>query len=115
MNNLLEFLASHSTTIMYTSLIVMLISLFLLMSLWWRLNHINRIIRWLIFNSLSAIYFISSVCMIIAPLISTTQHIHTHAAQDLFFVQCILIAAITRLDWIFVQNFWQWLPDPKQK
>lgn len=115
MNELVEFLLEYSTIIMWSSFTVMLISLFLLMSLWWRLNHINRILRWLIFNSLSVIYFVSSALMIIAPLLSTTQHIHTHAQQDLFFAQCILLAAVIRLNWIFVQNFWQWLPDPKEK
>lgn len=115
MNNLLEFLVNHSTHIMWSSFVIMLISMLLLMSLWFRLNHINRIIRWLIFNLLSVIYFVSSVLMIIAPLLSITHHIHTHAEQNLFFAACILFAATIRLNWIFVQNFWQWLPDPKQK
>lgn len=115
MNNLLEFLASHSTTIMHTSLIVMLISMILLMSLWFRLNHVNRIIRWLVLNSLSSIQLVSLILMLTSTLLSTFQHIHTHAQQNLFFAACILFAAVLRLDWIFVQNFWQWLPDPKEK
>lgn len=115
MNNLLEFLVNHSTLIMWSSFVIMLISLCLLTFLWWRLNHANRIVRWLIFNSLSVIYFISSILMIAAPLFSTIQRIHTHVEQNLFFVACILFAAVIRLDWIFVQNFWQWLPDHKEK
>lgn len=115
MNNLLEFLVNHSIPIMWSSFVIMLISMLLLMSLWFRFNHINRIIRWLIFNSLSAIYFISSILMIAAPLFSTILHINTHIKQNLFFVACILFVAVIRLDWIFVQNFWQWLPDHKEK
>lgn len=115
MNNLLEFLVNHSTPIMWSSFVIMLISLCLLMFLWWRLNHVNCVVRWLIFNSLSVIYFTSSILMIAAPLFSTAQRIYTHAEQNLFFAACILFAAVIRLDWIFVQNFWQWLPDPKQK
>lgn len=115
MNNLLEFLVNHSTLVMRSSFAIMLISMLLLMSLWFRSNHINRIARWLIFNSLSMIYFVSSVCMIIAALLGATQHIHTHTEQNLFFAACILFVAVIRLDWIFVQNFWQWLPDHKEK
>lgn len=115
MTELLNWTMNHSSMIMHTSLIAMLISMVSLMSLWFRLNRVNRIVRWLIFNSLSVIQLVSLVLMLTSTLLSTFQHIHTHAQQNLFFVACILFAAVLRLDWIFVQNFWQWLPDPKEK